>query len=441
MDYKKIRAAAVVCIAVLVLVYAGFFVVSRRADDFTSKGIATETAMYGQISDSLQTRGFAIREENVINQNYTGVLNYQVANGTRVSKGGVIAEVYLSESDATAKNSMDRLDREIENLSDLTQPLDYYASTPTAIGAQIYQDLGGILTDMQKNNFSGVARMKEDLLASLSRKQVIAGEESAEDYAQRVSELKAEREELAARSGAAVGTLTAPEAGYFIGSTDGFENVMDVRDVAKITPQKVEELLSMEQGEGPQSSVGKICLDFKWYLVCNVDDDGMIKFEGVEDVSLDIPFASAETIPARVVAKSSRDPQTGKTAVVLECTYMDADIATVRNEAVQINVRNYEGVLVNEKALRFVDYPVTTTDEDGNESTRVYENVKGVYVLYGERLRFVQVFTEKTVNGYAVCKTQLSDEEEEMLVTDRTVQLYDEVVVGGVDLYDGKIVG
>ena len=165
----------------------------------------------------------------------------------------------------------------------------------------------------------------------------------------------------------------------------------------------------------------------------------MMKFEGVEDVSLDIPFASTETIPAKVAAKN-RDIKTGKTAVVLECSYMDADIATVRNETVQINVKKYSGVLVNERALRFCDVEYTEVDETGNSVTKVRENVKGVYVVFGGQLKFVQVFTEKDVNGYAVCKTELSDGEEKNLVTDRTVQLYDKVVVGGVNLYDGKII-
>ena len=61
-------------------------------------------------------------------------------------------------------------------------------------------------------------------------------------------------------------------------------------------------------------------------------------------------------------------------------------------------------------------------------------------MLYGGQLDFVQIFSEKDVNGYAVCKTELSEAEEKNLVTERTVQLYDQVVVGGVDLYDGKIV-
>ena len=291
MDFKKIRGMAVVCIAVLILVYAGFFVVSRQVD--SSGGLVTEMALYGEISDTLQTQGFAIRNEEVIRQDYSGVLNYQVANGTRVAQGGVIAQIFRNESDATAWNRIDRLEREMESLSDLTQPIDYYASTPAAVGVQIYGSLGGILTDVQRNDFSAVQNRKSELLSALSRKQVVAGEESAEDYAQRVAELKTEQDGLKARAGQPIGTLEAPRAGYFIGSTDGFEDVMDggtglnVEDVLEITPVQVDQMLRQEAGEGSLSTIGKICLDFKWYLVCNLDDASMIKFEGVEDVTLE----------------------------------------------------------------------------------------------------------------------------------------------------------
>ena len=94
----------------------------------------------------------------------------------------------------------------------------------------------------------------------------------------------------------------------------------------------------------------------------------------------------------------------------------------------------------HERALRFEDVEYTTTDEDGNTVTQVAENVRGVYVLYGGQLEFVQVFTDHSVNGYAICKTELSSEEQAALVTSSTIQLYDQVVVEGTDLYDGKIV-
>lgn len=439
MEAKKIRTLAAISMALLILLYVCFNVVNTRIDTFSGSNVTTEIALYGEVSDSIQAQGFAVREENVIDSSYSGILNYRVGNGSRVSRGGVIADVFRSESDATAQNIADRLDVEIQSLSTLSQPIDYFVSTGTATGDQIYDSLSGILTSVQKNNFSHAAQLKEELLFSLSRKQVISGEEEAEDYAQRVGELKQEKERIVAGAGQSIDSIESPEAGYFISTVDGLENVMDLKEVESVTPERVEQLLAMKAGEGTQSTIGKICGDFKWYLLCVFDDKGMIKFEGADEVTLDIPFASTETIPARIIAKN-RNPETGKSAVVLECSYMDADIATVRNETVQINVKTYAGVLVNEKALRFCDVEYTETDENGNTETKIKENVKGVYVVYGGQLDFVQIFTEKDVNGYAVCKTDLSDEEKKNLVTERTVQLYDQVVIGGVDLYDGKIV-
>ena len=42
--------------------------------------------------------------------------------------------------------------------------------------------------------------------------------------------------------------------------------------------------------------------------------------------------------------------------------------------------------------------------------------------------------------NYVICKTSLSEEEQAELLTEDTITLYDEVVVGGSNLYDGKIV-
>jgi hypothetical protein len=439
LDYRKLSAIAAVSMALLILIYVCFSVVNQRADAWQESGVTTEVALYGEVSDSLQTQGFAIREESIIDLEYSGVLNYRVADGNRVSKGGVIADVFLSESDAAAQNLADRLEREIQSLTPLSKPLDYFVVASTSTGDQIYDSLSSILMDVQQNNLSGVSRTKEELLSALSRKRVISGEESAEDYAQRISELGQERESLIAAAGSAVNSIEAPQAGYFIGSTDSFENVVNIKKVTELTPARVEELLKMEDGGGFQSQIGKICSDFKWYMACLFDDEAMMKFEGVSEVTLDVPFASTATIPARV-AEKNRDPETGKTAVIFECSYMDADIARIRNETVQVNVKTYSGVLVNEKALRFCDVEYTEKDENGEPVTKVKENVKGVYVVYGGQLDFVQIFSEKDVNGYAVCKTVLNEEEQKNLVTERTVQLYDQVVVGGVDLYDGKLV-
>lgn len=432
MNSKKIRTLGAVVLAFLVLLYVGY-----QAYQATHQSIRTETAMYGEVSDVLQAQGFILRNETVIDESYSGVLSYRVADGSRVSRGGVIADIFSNESDAASQRELDQLDQEIENLQSLSQTANFYVANPSMLGDQIYSALEGISQLVNENDFSGLNTQKGELQNALIRRQLITGEESAEDYSQRISQLQSQRDTLASQTGSATGSILAPEAGYFISTVDGLENVMDISQVESITVAQAEELL--EQQPSSTDAVGKICQDFNWYAVCVFDEDDMVRFEGVEDVYLDIPFASTEQIPAKVLARNS-DGESGKTAVVFQCSTMDADIAAVRNEAIQVTVNTYSGVLVNERAIRFADVEYATTDEAGNTVTQVQENVKGVYVLYGGQLEFVQVFTDQTVNGYAICRTNLTEEEQSMLVTDSTIQLYDQVVVEGTDLYDGKIV-
>lgn len=430
---KKIRTAGVMILALLVLTYVGY-----QAYMATHRTIQTETAMYGEASDVIQAQGFIIRNETVVSGSTSGVLSYRLADGARVASGGVIADVFVSESDATAQREIEQLDREIESLQALTGPTDFVVANPSMLGDQIYAAVEDIVKSVNQNDFSQLAVWKEELLDALTRRQLVAGEGSSHDFSQRISELQSRRNALELQAGSAVGTIQAPTAGYFIGTVDGLEDAVDLDEVKKLTVSQIEELLK-QKGSPSDSAAGKICKDFNWYVACIFNEDEMVHLEGVKDAFLDIPFASTERIPATVVAKNY-DEETGNTAVVFQCSYMDSDIAAARNEAVRVTVATYSGVLVNEKALRFEDVEYTTADEEGNAITKVQENVRGVYVLYGGQLEFVQVFTDHSVNGYAICKTELTSEEREMLVTDSTIQLYDQIVVEGTDLYDGKIV-
>ena len=81
MNSKKIRTLGAVVLAFLVLLYVGY-----QAYQATHQSIRTETAMYGEVSDVLQAQGFILRNETVIDESYSGVLSYRVADGSRVSR-------------------------------------------------------------------------------------------------------------------------------------------------------------------------------------------------------------------------------------------------------------------------------------------------------------------------------------------------------------------
>ncbi len=435
MNSKRIQTVAALVLSLLVAVYVGYklFLNDHRA-------VLLETAQYGSVSDTVQVEAVALRQETILGTAPQGVLNYRVSDGERVARNGVVAQVFASEADAAAQNELERLDREIASLETLARPAEYFSADARAVNGQIGTAVDELLTRTTAGDYAQLTTLKEGLLTAMNRQQLLTGEVKAEDYQSRIASLQGERDALAARSREATGTVTSSVAGYFIRTVDGMENAYDLDRITTITPGEVQSLLETEPAKYTGGAVGKVAGEFSWYLVCLIPQEELGRFDDVTEITAELPFATATKLPVTLLAKNP-DKQGDRVALVFRCKAMNSDVAGIRQESVLLHLRTYEGVLVNEKAIRFADVTVYDEDAQGNETSRVEENVKGVYVQRGQSLQFVQVFTEKTVNGYAICKTELSDGELSRLVTDRTIQLYDRVVVEGTDLYDGKVVG
>ena len=433
MNNPLIRKIGATAVAVLLLIYVGYQVYLSQ---YT--GLKTEAATYSTVSESIDTTGFIIRDEEVISSSYSGVLNYTVDDGEKVAEGGAIAEIYPTEEDAAAQNRIARIDDELNRLSALETPSDSTASNPKLIGSQISKKITSILGALKSGSMSDVTDERNDLQLLLSQRQVVTGKESSGDYAAHVNELHEERIALTQSASASIGTVSSPAAGYFIRSVDGYENAVSLDGVTSLSVSDVRALEEEEPAGTDTESIGKVAKDFNWYIACILTENDLVRLDRTTKVTVEMPFATVEQIPAEVV-KINRDSETGEAAVILKCTYMNSDLASARMETLRINISSYSGVLVPESAVHFADVVAHETDEDGNEVDVTYENIRGVYVKSGSRLRFVQIFSDATINGYAICKVSLSTEEREQLVTGDTIQLYDEVVVEGTDLYDGKM--
>ena len=428
------RRIGSIAVAVLLLIYVGYQIYVSHYN-----GLKTETATYADLSSSIDTTGFIIRNEELVYSRYDGVLNYTLDDGEKTAFGGTVAELYPTEDDASAHNRIARIDEELSRLSVLENPTEMTSSNPKTLGSQISKSVSTLLTDLKSGSFTTLSNDKNDLYLLMSQKQIVTGAEDSASYAAYIDNLKSERAQLSATAAASSGTVTSPASGYFIHSTDGYENAVDIDNVMDLTVSDVRALQEGEAGGTTDGTViGKVAKEFNWYIACIVDENDLVRLDRTTNVNVEMPFATAEEIPAQVV-QINKDETSGDAVVILQCSYMNTDLAAARKEPVRINLKSYSGVLVNEKAIHFADVTVTDTDADGNVTEHVEKNVKGVYIKSGSRVRFVQVFSDATIDGYAVCKLNLSSSEKEQLVTSKTIQLYDEVIVEGTDLYDGKM--
>ncbi len=419
--------------AILLLAYIGYQIYAVNA-----KKIVTETAMYAELGDTIQVSAWAVRDEKLINNTSSGVLSYKIKDGDRVSRNSVIADIYSSENSAATMAQIERLTEEAEYMEALNNSGSFYHANPDIVNEQINDSIISIIRNSNGNGITDLSKTYSRLHFLLNQKNILKGSSSENSFQNKLDSIKDELKSLQLNASSRTDTIKAPKAGYFSSHIDGYENAFDFENIESITVSEIENV----KKSSSNSTIGKITTDFAWYFVCEINQAQKIKLETQSKVYVKLPLISSETIPAYVIAiNTETNEETGENrySLVLKCNYMNANIASVRNETVQIIVDTYSGVLVNERSIYFEDVIEKVIDENGNEREIVHKNVKGVFVKYGSRINFVQIFSDITVNGYAICKTELSDLEKNSLVTDSTITQYDEVVVNGDDLYDGKL--
>ncbi|HIS78248.1 MAG TPA: secretion protein HlyD [Candidatus Caccousia stercoris] len=431
MNSPLIRRLAAFCVAFLLLFYIGYQVYNAN---YTS--VKTEVAVYVQADDPgtaeiVQATGTAVRKESVIQQQTNGVITYVVEDGGKVSKGGTVAELYATEQDAAAQKQIETLNLQISQLQRLSSPGSTYAVDQDSLTKQISQKLIALLQTSASGEYDSLDEPREDLLYVLNERQIVTNKVA--NFNDRIASLTQQRDALTANR-QVLGTITAPSAGTFISEVDGYESVFDYSSILTITPEQYQEKLQT-QVSPPADAVGKICGEFKWYFVCVVSAEDAMKFIEGNAVSLSFPFATSGSVTA-VVRAVNQESIESQAAVVLECSTMNEELARLRTETCAVSVTEYSGIRVSQKAVHFAEVTRTVENEDGEETTETRE-VKGVYVMHGSEIVFRQIVPLYSTSTYVICDPNPDPEE---LMTSETVQLYDEIVVEGTDLYDGKVV-
>ena len=421
---KRIMSALV---AVLLLVYLGYQVYNYHYSQ-----VHTETAYYANTANTIQASGIAIRKESLVPGKANGVIDYVISNGGKVATGGKIAQIYANAQSAASQQQLQSLDQEIAKLQSLSTPGDTYSASPDSINKQINLKLVKMLGTVGSCSYSDLADDRESFLYLVNERQIVT--EKVTGFGARINELKVQRDALAKTNSQPIGSVTAPVAGYFINTVDGYESAFDFSKVLYLTTDEIK----AKQSAKPTAStdtVGKISADYNWYFAFVIPEDQISLFKLGNTVSIQFPFASSETVPASIAAVNHA-PKATEAAVILQSNYMNSSIAAIRNETAQIQIEEYKGIRVNRKAVHFESVSKTAKDKNG-KSTTVKKDVQGVYIMHGNEILFKQVFPVFSTDTYVICDPNPKTED---LMTDTTVKLSDEVVVEGTDLFNGKVV-
>ncbi|MBQ6380294.1 MAG: hypothetical protein IJJ41_01655 [Clostridia bacterium] len=403
-------------IIVLVLFYIGF-----QVFQITYNPIKTITATKETVYDSITKDAVFIRDEQVITAGKSGTMVYDVKDGSRVEKGGTIANVFASDAEAKTYAQLSDIEKQITYYENIILQNTAGNSSLEVIDSNIENSVNEYVRAINSGNLAAAEELNGNLIDNVNNRKITIGESI--DVNSILNELYAKRKNLQSQV-AKKDAVVAEEAGYFVSSVDGSEGAIDYKKATELSVSNINNILKSGKNKADKNAVGKIVKSFDWYIACSVDRKNIadVKVGGI--VSVSFPQADVGELEATVAAINADAENANKVAFILKLGNMDEHIAKMRAGKVEIRFNKYEGIRIPNDALR----AVTTKDkETGEEKT-----VKCVYVLSGNlvKLKFVNIIY--TGEDFVIAQSN----------TTQTgyVRLYDRIIVKGEDLSDGKVV-
>ena len=372
--------------------------------------VDTELAVTHSVFESIETEGLVYRSETVIPQNNSGHVYYAIENGTRVAKNSIIASVYGDEASGRIEQDIEAIDAQIAAFKNIQADASSERVTLDVINEQTQNALYHLIRSTEIGTFEDVTSSQFDILSLLSKKQIVTGK--TVDLSAKIKELETKKANLKSQYNAPKSKIYAPVAGYFADRTDGFEKILKTDDLEKLSVAQLQNHMQTNAVVDDTLS-GKIVSGYEWYMACVVPDSYYNALGVGKTLSLKMSFVLDESVPA-VVYACNKDNQ-GNLAVVFRCDYMSAELSTIRKEAVEIQLVEHTGLKVPKRAIVI----------DENQQA-------GVYIRSGNVVAFRKIeqrFSEPA--DYVICK-EVSE--------DGYLRMYDDIIVGGRDLYDGKII-
>ena len=347
----------------------------------------TEEAVLTTINEDISFQGIVVRDEKVIKYDKKdGVLDYMYDDGSKVSVGSTIANVYSSEDDVIAQKRIEKLNNLISILTRAQNPGTINYVQPDTLKTKIESEYKQILTNSLKHDYSSFSDSKNELSVVIDIYNMITG--STENYSKQIETLNKEVVKLN-ESHKSVGKIQSQQTGYFVSYADGYEDKLNTKNAASMSEDEIKKIIN-NKPQAQQNVVGKIFDNYTCKIVGIVDEDKRI----TEGASLKMTLSSSKKVYDITVESVKEASEDGKFIVVLSCDRLDDSLVNSRVQSAKIVFDEYQGIKVPRQAIRF----------RGEQ--------KGVYVLLGNEVAFkkIDVIYENENEDFVISKNT-SDED------------------------------
>lgn len=419
---------------VVVAIVSMFVVLVAIGQLFFSRGakISTEVAYTYDHEVNVPFDGVYMRDETLIYNSGSGVLTFENADGTKVGKSSVIARRYKSENDSAYLREIEALKKQIEVLGSAEKLIGTDSSQLEAISIQINESHSDIVSAVVAGDYSLASAKQNSLLEAMCKREITLssaeGSGQSQGYSEKKAALNQEVSRLQSLISGSVQEVAAGSAGYFVSNVDGYEGEIGYADISEMTAEKIKNIIANPQKNSSGSAIGKLIADYHWRIAAVLAPESVVGISEGDKVELRVG-SDGQRLDATLVSLEKNGDN--EAVCVFECDELNSTVVMGRTARFKMVINSYGGLRVPRKALRY--------DENGE---------RGVFVERGETIVFKKVDVIFWGDDYVICRQNVylksensEDEDEEKVIDEDYLKLYDIIVTEGKDLYDGKFIG
>ena len=411
------------------LLLAAIYVVYQAAHILFPQNVY-ETALPAVISDTVEADGVLLFDESYVAG--SGNLGYLAADGERVSAGTAVAEVYSNASQASLRLQLNQLNDQIDLLQKSQNTSALQLDTLLKERSSALYDLLDTLDD---SDYEAVDDDANAYLLAQNKLWVVTGE--AANFTDQITALVQQSQSVQAQLGSPA-QITAPQTGYFVRSSSSGRLNASADDILALNAQELQGYLQSDPVLALDGCAGKIVAGFTWRYVgvCTAKQGEKLLGQNGKPLStaVEISFpGQVENSLKATVTEVEIDQYSGLARFVLACNSINGDVLCLNRAVARISVGERSGLRVPAAAVHYLK-------EDGTEAQTQGENyIPGVYVKLGNIARFCRI------DPVDADHPLITDGDYILVLPEGTegsvskVRLYDEIIVSGQNLYDGKL--
>lgn len=402
---STMQRIAAILLGIAALVYAIYHIASLFDEEIATiaSGVATERTV-------VDTTGYIFRDEVLLTSQNSGVADYSVADGARVSVGDTVASVYKSGSEMS-KARLKSLDKKIALLEKSTESGRVLANLPE-VEEDISDSYYALARMLAEGDTGGISKQADKLLTSMNEYSLLTDENSSVRYT--LESLKQQRATILKNGGTSI-SEKATDSGYFYSYADGLESTFTLKAADDMTAERYSQLTATKAPKVSERVYGKLSDSAEWRFVVKVTDDEKSFFKTGETYELKFTENGNTVIPMTLTSSINEDEDGGRILVFSTNRLPDGFVFN-RCQTVSIEVSAVSGIYV----------PKSAVYTDGG--------VQHVYVLKGSVVSYRRIeIVYEGKDYYLVSEKSTVESRAEYLGTNELI------IVNGSNLFDGRI--